>query len=41
MARWVVVRDLISGETYTWDAEPYVRLDPWTRCGHVLAVEAP
>lgn len=36
-----VVRDLISGETYTWDGEPYVRLDPWTRCGHVLAVEAP
>jgi starch synthase (maltosyl-transferring) len=35
------VRDLISGETYTWDAEPYVRLDPWTRCGHVLSVEAP
>jgi starch synthase (maltosyl-transferring) len=32
-------RDLISGDTYEWDAKPFVRLDPWTRCGHVLAVE--
>ncbi|MCV2394061.1 alpha-1,4-glucan--maltose-1-phosphate maltosyltransferase [Actinotalea sp. M2MS4P-6] len=37
----LVVRDLLSGDTYTWDANPYVRLDPWARCGHVLAVEAP
>ena len=35
----VLVRDLLSGESYSWDAEPFVRLDPWTRCGHVLTVE--
>lgn len=34
------VRDLLSGDTYAWDAEPYVRLDPWTRCAHVLHVLA-
>ncbi len=36
----VRVRDLLSGETFTWAADAFVRLDPWTRCGHVLAVEA-
>ncbi|HMO12422.1 MAG TPA: alpha-amylase family glycosyl hydrolase, partial [Actinotalea sp.] len=35
------VRDLLSGDTYTWDEVPYVRLDPWSRCGHVLEVTAP
>ncbi|MDO8120076.1 alpha-1,4-glucan--maltose-1-phosphate maltosyltransferase [Isoptericola sp. b490] len=35
----VTVRDLLSGDSYTWDAHPFVRLDPWTRCAHVLAVE--
>jgi starch synthase (maltosyl-transferring) len=38
---WLTVRDLLSGETFTWGSEPYVRLDPWTRCAHVLAVETP
>ncbi len=38
---WLTVRDLLSGETYTWGSSPYVRLDPWTRCAHVLAVEQP
>ncbi len=33
------VRDLLSGETFTWAADAFVRLDPWTRCGHVLAVQ--
>ncbi len=36
----VAVTDLLSGETFTWEADAFVRLDPWTRCGHVLAVGA-
>ncbi len=36
----VLVRDLLSGDTFTWGPDAFVRLDPWTRCGHVLAVEA-
>ena len=34
----ILVRDLLSGETFSWAADAFVRLDPWTRCGHVLAV---
>lgn len=30
--------DLLSDETYAWGPRPYVRLDPWTRCAHVLTV---
>jgi starch synthase (maltosyl-transferring) len=39
-ATHVTVRDLLSGETFSWAADAFVRLDPWTRCAHVLAVEA-
>jgi starch synthase (maltosyl-transferring) len=34
------VYDELSGETYTWGANPYVRLSPW-RVAHVLAVRKP
>jgi starch synthase (maltosyl-transferring) len=33
--------DLLSGDTYAWGAQPYVRLDPWTRCAHVIEVRTP
>ncbi len=32
------VHDLLSGATYSWDASPYVRLDPTGQVAHVLAV---
>jgi starch synthase (maltosyl-transferring) len=28
--------DELSGESYTWGPDPYVRLDPWRRVAHVL-----
>ncbi len=31
-----VVRDELSGEQYTWGANPYVRLDPFRRVAHAL-----
>jgi starch synthase (maltosyl-transferring) len=34
----VVARDLLSGETYAWGSEAYVRLDPFVRCAHVVQV---
>jgi starch synthase (maltosyl-transferring) len=34
------VKDELSGETYTWGAHPYVRLDPYLRVAHVFAVNA-
>ncbi|MBO1750834.1 alpha-1,4-glucan--maltose-1-phosphate maltosyltransferase [Actinotalea sp. BY-33] len=30
--------DLLSGATYAWGARPYVRLDPWSQCAHVITV---
>jgi starch synthase (maltosyl-transferring) len=30
--------DELSGETYRWNAEPFVRLDPWVNPGHVIHV---
>ncbi len=36
----VAAHDELSGETYYWDAHPYVRLDPQGQCAHVLAVRA-
>lgn len=35
----VVAHDLLSGETYVWGEDAYVRLDPYTRVAHVLRVE--
>ena len=32
------VYDELSGETYTWGAHPYVKLEPWWRVAHVLEV---
>ena len=32
------VRDLLSGEEYRWGEHNYVRLDPMTRCAHILHV---
>ncbi|WP_434056409.1 alpha-1,4-glucan--maltose-1-phosphate maltosyltransferase [Georgenia sunbinii] len=32
--------DELSGETYFWSDQPYVRLDPHEACAHVLAVRA-
>ncbi|GAA4288460.1 alpha-1,4-glucan--maltose-1-phosphate maltosyltransferase [Georgenia daeguensis] len=34
------VTDELGGETYYWNAHPYVRLDPHGRCAHVLSVRA-
>ena len=35
------VTDLLSGERFDWRIGPnYVRLNPWTRQAHILAVEA-
>ena len=30
--------DLLSDDVYAWGAAPYVRLDPWTRCAHIIGV---
>ncbi|HXW82742.1 MAG TPA: alpha-amylase family glycosyl hydrolase, partial [Acidimicrobiales bacterium] len=35
------VYDELSGETYTWGAHPYVKLEPWWRVAHVLEVRKP
>ena len=37
---WVEVYDELSAETYTWGPSPYVRLDPWRRVAHILAVRS-
>ena len=39
-ASWLEVNDELAGETYTWGAHPYVRLDPWRRVAHVMAVRS-
>jgi starch synthase (maltosyl-transferring) len=31
-------QDLLSGAVYAWGASPYVRLDPWTQCAHIIGV---
>ncbi|HUX70619.1 MAG TPA: alpha-1,4-glucan--maltose-1-phosphate maltosyltransferase [Cellulomonadaceae bacterium] len=33
-----VAHDLLSGETFAWGREPYVRLDPWAQCAHIIHV---
>ena len=30
--------DLLSGAVYAWGARPFVRLDPWTQCAHIIGV---
>jgi starch synthase (maltosyl-transferring) len=39
-APWPVMAasDELGGETYLWGSDPFVRLDPHSRCAHVLAV---
>jgi starch synthase (maltosyl-transferring) len=34
------VYDELSGEGYTWSADPYVRLDPLYRVAHILHVRS-
>jgi starch synthase (maltosyl-transferring) len=36
--RTTLVHDVLSDETYAWSAQAYVRLDPWIRVAHVVAV---
>lgn len=33
--------DELSGVTYAWGAEPYVRLDPHVQCAHLIHVRTP
>ena len=33
--------DELAGQTYPWGAQPFVRLDPHSRCAHVISVGAP
>jgi starch synthase (maltosyl-transferring) len=35
------VTDLLTGQSFTWGAEPFVRLDPATSCAHVVALDGP
>ncbi|HUB72134.1 MAG TPA: alpha-1,4-glucan--maltose-1-phosphate maltosyltransferase [Acidimicrobiales bacterium] len=35
----IVVHDELSGETYTWGLNPYVRLDPYRRVAHIFAIQ--
>ena len=35
------VKDLISGERYTWGAENYVRLDAFVHPVHILRIDYP
>nr|WP_304518594.1 alpha-1,4-glucan--maltose-1-phosphate maltosyltransferase [Actinotalea sp. JY-7876] len=30
--------DLLSGAVYAWGSHPYVRLDPWAQCAHIIGV---
>ncbi|MFD1507467.1 alpha-1,4-glucan--maltose-1-phosphate maltosyltransferase [Georgenia yuyongxinii] len=41
-APWPVMAatDELGGETYLWGAEPFVKLDPHSRCAHILSVRA-
>jgi starch synthase (maltosyl-transferring) len=34
----LVVHDEVTGETYAWGQENYVRLEPWRTVAHVLVV---
>ncbi|MBC7291357.1 MAG: alpha-1,4-glucan--maltose-1-phosphate maltosyltransferase [Actinotalea sp.] len=34
----LAAHDLLSGAVYAWGAHPYVRLDPWGQCAHVIHV---
>ncbi|WP_034225190.1 alpha-1,4-glucan--maltose-1-phosphate maltosyltransferase [Actinotalea ferrariae] len=36
----LAAHDLLSGAVYAWGARPYVRLDPWAQCAHVIHVRA-
>lgn len=33
------VRDEISGETFTWGEQPFIRLNPHVQCAHVMSIE--
>ncbi|GAB2967466.1 MAG TPA: alpha-1,4-glucan--maltose-1-phosphate maltosyltransferase [Actinotalea caeni] len=33
-----VAHDVLSGQTFAWDAHPFVRLDPHGSCAHVVVV---
>lgn len=33
-----VARDVLSGQTFAWSSEPFVRLDPRGSCAHVVVV---
>lgn len=35
------VHDELSGETFTWDAHPFIRLDPYRRVAHIFDVRRP
>ncbi|WP_159619474.1 alpha-1,4-glucan--maltose-1-phosphate maltosyltransferase [Ruania rhizosphaerae] len=35
-----IVHDHLTGESYSWGATPFVRLDPYGRCAHVLHLKA-
>ncbi len=39
--RAVVAHDVLSGETYGWSSEVYVRLDPQVQVAHVVHLEHP
>ncbi|WP_024287762.1 alpha-1,4-glucan--maltose-1-phosphate maltosyltransferase [Cellulomonas sp. KRMCY2] len=30
--------DLFTGAVHAWGAQPFVRLDPWTQCAHIIGV---
>src|SRR5690606_438934 len=34
-----VAHDVLSGQTFRWDAHPFVRLDPHGGCAHIIVVE--
>ena len=36
-----IAHDLLSGDTFAWGREPYVRLDPWVQCAHIIHVRNP
>jgi starch synthase (maltosyl-transferring) len=37
---WLELYDELSGETYTWGPNPYVRFDPWRRVAHICTVRS-
>ncbi|MFV0252279.1 MAG: alpha-1,4-glucan--maltose-1-phosphate maltosyltransferase [Beutenbergiaceae bacterium] len=34
-----VAHDVLSGQTFSWDNHPWVRLDPHGNCAHVIVIE--